>query len=130
MVRLARRDGEEDGDSDGLEFLDHDGDGETSAGIVGVVHVIATIDVIDVEGVGVIPVDRPGINETEPITAVLEAGVSANDNRVAHAEVVSTAKAGTEMIVGDAAATARTKLESGLRVLCGGGLLGALRSTV
>jgi len=130
MGRFSRRDEEEVRQRDGSKFLDHDSDGETSAGIVGVVHVIATIHVINVEGVGVIPVGRPGINESKPITAVLEAGVSANDNWITHVEVVATAKAGTEMIVGDAAATASTEVESGLRVLCGGGLLGALGSTV
>ena len=35
--------------------LNHDADGEARAGIVRVVHVIASVDVIDVDVIGVIP---------------------------------------------------------------------------
>src|SRR5208283_4337164 len=103
VCRIARRAGTYSvNEPDNL--LEHDGDCETSAGIVGVVHVVATIDVIDVEGVGVVPIGRPGINESKPIAAVLEAGISADHNWVAHVEAVPIAKVGAESIVGDAAA--------------------------
>jgi len=46
-------------------------------------QVIAVIDVADIDIIGVIPVIcpvfRPWINQTEPITSVLEAGKSANN---------------------------------------------------
>jgi len=111
-------------------WLDHNSDGEASAGIVRVVHVIAAIGVIDVAIVGVVPVGRPGINESKPIAAVLEARVSVDHNWVAHVEVVLTAKVGAETIIRDAAAAALTQSKLGLGALCGHGLLGALGSAM
>src|SRR5208337_1771656 len=110
--------------------LEHDGDGEANAGIVRVVHVIAAVDVIDVEVVGVVPAIRPRFNETKPKAAVLEARISADHNWVAHVEVVLTAKVRAEMLVGDAAAATLTEAKLRLRALSGHGLLRALGTTM
>ena len=111
-------------------MLDHDGDGEASAGIVRVVHVIAAIHIIDVEVVGVVPANRPRINESKPKAAVLETGISADHNWVAHVEVVLTAKVGTELLIWNATAASSTEAKRGLRALCGHGLLRALGTTM
>src|SRR5271157_5377539 len=110
--------------------LEHDGDGEANAGIVRVVHVIAAVDVIDVEVVGVVPAIRPRINETKPIAAVLEARISADHNWGADVEVVLTAKVGAETLVGNAAAAPLTEAEFRLCVLPGRGFLRALGSAM
>src|SRR5208337_2012723 len=127
--RMARRAGRYS-TNEPDRLLDHDSDGETRAGIVRVVHVIAAVHVIDVEVVGVVPVRRPGINETEPKAAVLEARVSADHNWVAHAEGVTASKVGTETIIGNAAAAPGTEAELRLSALSGHGLLGALGTTM
>jgi len=127
--RMARRAGRYS-TNEPDQLLDHDSDGETRAGIVRVVHVIAAVHVIDVEVVGVVPVRRPGINETEPKAAVLEARVSADHNWVAHAEGVFTAEVGTETFVGNAGAAPGTEAKLRLSALRGHGLLGALGTTM
>ncbi len=105
-------------------LLERDGDGETSAGIIRVVHIVAAIDVIDVEVIGVVPANWPGINETKPIAAVLEARKAADHNWVTHMELVSATKVGTETIIGDAAAAALTESKLRLGALRGHSLLG------
>ncbi len=99
--------------------LDHNADREASAGIVRVVHVIAAIHIIDVDVVGVVPACWPRLNKSKPIAAVLKARISAHQDRVAHAEVVPTAKIRTETVVWDSTATPGTEAERWLFPLSG-----------
>ena len=76
--------------------------------MVGVVHVISAVDVIDVDVVGVVPAIRPGFDKSEPKAVGLEARVSADQNRVAHVEHMLTAKMGTETVVRNSTAAPGT----------------------
>ena len=76
-----------------------DGDCNSFARIVRVVHVIPAVHVIDVDVVGVVPVCRPRLNKSEPIAAILEARISADQNWTAHVELVSAAKMGAKAII-------------------------------
>ena len=89
-----------------LQFrtLDHDANCESRAGIVRVIHVIAAIHVIDVYVVGVVPTHRPRFSKSKPIAAVLEAGISADHFRLAHAKYVLAAKVSPKTIIWNAAA--------------------------
>src|SRR5579863_10469490 len=89
-------------------ILEHDADRETRAGIVRVIHVVAAVDVINVDVVGVVPADRPRFHESKPIAAILEARISADQNRVADAELVLTSKVGMETLVWNSAVTPGT----------------------
>jgi len=109
-----------------LRTLDHDADSEARAGIVRVVHVISAVDVIDVDVIGVIPARRPGLNESKPKTAILKARIPADQDRVAHAEVVPAAKIGAEPVVRNPAAASGAQAKSRLRALRLHGLLCAL----
>jgi hypothetical protein len=120
-VQCWRGDGRVDG-----QVLKHYADGKASAGIVRVVHVIAAVDVIHVDLVCVVPADRPWLNESKPITAVLEARVTADHDGGANAEFVFTAKIGMKAVVWDAAVAPGAQAKSGLRVLPGNVLLSAL----
>ena len=57
-------------------WLEHHADGNLIAGIRRIAQVILTVDVVDVNVVGVIPAYRPRLNEAEPVAAVLEARIS------------------------------------------------------
>ena len=107
--------------------LNYDADGKARAGIVGVVHVIAAVHVINVDVVGVIPICRPRFHEPKPIAAVLEARVSAYQNWPANAELVFTSKIGMESLVGNSTAPSGTEADCRLGALSGLCFLGALR---
>src|SRR4029077_785825 len=53
--------------------LEHDANGNASLRIIRVEEVIVAIDVVNVNVIGVIPFHRPGIDESKPEAAVLEA---------------------------------------------------------
>jgi hypothetical protein len=63
--------------------LERDVDRNSLAGISAVVHVVAIVDVVDIDVVVVVPVIspglRPGVDGADPIALVLEARVSAHD---------------------------------------------------
>jgi hypothetical protein len=65
---------------------------------------IFSVDVIDINRVGVCPAYWPGLGHYEPIAAVLEARCSANYHRLADAERVLSAEVGAEPVVGNASA--------------------------
>lgn len=67
----------------------------------GVKEVVAVIHVVNVAIVVVGPTHGPGLNKFEPVTAVLEAGMVLNDDRVADSEVMFAAKVLPEFIVGN-----------------------------
>ena len=106
-------------------MLDHDADGEAGAGIVRVVHVIATVDIIDVDIIRVVPADWPWFNKSKPKAAVLEARISANQHRIAHVEVVPAAKTGPETVVWNSTAASGAEAKRRLCALSGNCLLGA-----
>ena len=81
------------------QTLDHDSDCEASAGVVGVVHVIPPVYVVYVDAIGVVPICWPGFNEAKPITAVLEARISADHDGIANVEIMIVAKIGMEAVV-------------------------------
>ena len=97
--------------------LEHDADGEASAGIVGVVHVIPTIHVVNVDVVRVVPAYRPWFNEPKPIATIVEARISADQFWFADAEVVFTAKIGMETLVWNSTAAPGAEPEFRLRAL-------------
>jgi len=76
-----------------------------------VVHVIATVAVLDVHVVGVSPAEWPGINEGEPVAAIVKAPIIV----VAPADMktVPVAKAGFVALVGNAAMLVATFDASG-----------------
>jgi hypothetical protein len=82
-------------------------------------QVIAVVDVADIDIVGVIPVRRPGfwprVNETEPIAAVLEAGISAHnqEGEPIDSEPMFRPKVSTESIVRNAVAVVAAALLPG-----------------
>lgn len=96
------------------ETLDDNTDCDARAGIVPVVHVIAVVLVVDVNVVGVIPAGWPRFNKSKPIAAVLEAGISADHFRFAHAKYVLTAKVGAKTIIWNAAAASLAEPDCGL----------------
>src|SRR5579863_799688 len=92
-----------------LPSLQHNGDRNRLAGMHTVVQVIpviiANINVIG--GIPVLrPVFRPRVNQHEPITAVLKAGVTRNyDGLALDAKPVSRAEMETETILGNVVAS-------------------------
>ncbi len=93
-----------------FDLLYRDADGNSDVGIPAVVQVVAVIHVGDVNVVVVVPVIapifRPRVNRTEPITVVLEARVSADnqEGEAVDAESVVLAKISAEAVVRDAVA--------------------------
>jgi hypothetical protein len=79
-----------------------DADCNAKAGMHRVVQVIAAINVVNVNFVGVVPVCWPRVNESEPIAAVLEARIPGDNRRTVDAEPVFTTKMGTETVVRNA----------------------------
>jgi len=67
----------------GWKPLERDTDGDAGVGIPAVVHVVAVVDVGDVDIVVVVPivspVFRPGIYRADPVAVVLEAGISSDE---------------------------------------------------
>ena len=88
---------------------ENNADSEASAGIVRVIHVIPTVYVIDVNVICVVPAYRPRFNKSKPITAVLEAGISADKHGVSHSKLVATTEIGTETFVRDSAVAPRAQ---------------------
>jgi len=114
----------------GLErCLHHDANRDANAGIIGIAEVILAVDVIDVNIVGVIPVDWPRLDESEPISAVLEAGITVNHPRTPDTKFVRSAKIGLETLLGNSAAARRAQTERRLSVLSGPRLRRALRNS-
>ena len=109
-------------------ILDHDADREARAGIIRVVHVVVAVYVIDVDVIGVVPIRRPGLHESKPKAAVLEARISTNQDRVTHVEVMLASEVGTETILWNSATASRAQAKLRLRALSGHSLLRALRS--
>jgi hypothetical protein len=101
------------------EPLQRDVDGNSLAGIAAVVQVVAVIHVIDIDVVVVVPVVPPGfgpwVNGTDPITFVLEARVSAYNQKgeAIDAESVAGAKVSVVPVVGNAVAAVATALLPG-----------------
>ena len=82
-------------------WLEHHGDRNASAGIGRVAQVIATIDVIDIDVIRVVPARGPRLNKSKPIATVLETRISADQPWAADAEFMLAPKVGTETIVRD-----------------------------
>jgi hypothetical protein len=91
--------------------LHRDADRNSDGGISAVEQVIAIVNVVDVDVVGVIPVIRPvpwpGVNKAKPITTLLEAGVSANDQegQAFNSEPMAWTKVSMKAAVRDSVAT-------------------------
>jgi len=62
---------------------------------------IFSIDEIDVTVIGVGPSNRPRVDDFEPVSAILEAGLAPDDFRVPDGKGVLAAKAGAEFLVRD-----------------------------
>jgi hypothetical protein len=113
-------------------LLYDDADCNANAGTRRVVQVIAAIDVVNVNVVGVVPVCWPRVNESEPIAAVLEARIPGDNRRTVDAEPVVTTKLGTETVIRNATTAVATDalcllcMLLPLCMLCGVGLLGVL----
>ena len=96
--------------------LHRDADCYSNIGMPAVEQVITVVDVADIDIVGVIPVRRPGfwprVNETEPIAAVLEAGISAHnqEGQPIDSEPMFRPKVSTESIVRNAVAVVAAAL--------------------
>ena len=76
-----------------------------------VVHVIATVAVLDVHVIGVSPTEWPGINEGEPVAAIVKAPIIVV--APADMETVPVAKASFVALVGNAAMLVATLDASG-----------------
>jgi len=98
-------------------MLEDYADSKASAGIVRVEHVIPTIDVINIDVVGVVPAYRPRFNESEPIASILEPRIPADHNRIAHVKLVLPAKVGMEPLVGNSSAAPGAEAKRRLRAL-------------
>jgi hypothetical protein len=96
--------------------LHRDTDRNSDVGITAVVQVTAVVGVCDVNVVIVIPaippVFRPRIHETDPITFILEARVTANNHEgeSVDAEAMVPTKVSAVTIVGDAVAVVTAAL--------------------
>ena len=93
-----------------IELLHRDVDRDSYVGIPAVEQVITVVDVGDIDVVGVIPVIRPvfwpWVHQSEPIAAVLEAGISAHnqEGQSVDAESMVRPKVSTETVVRNAVA--------------------------
>jgi hypothetical protein len=102
-----------------VEQLQRDVDRNSLAGIAAVVQVIAIVHIGDVDIVVVVPVIAPGfgpgVNCADPVTLVLEAGVSADhqEGKAVDAESVAGAKVSVVPVVGNAIAAVATALLPG-----------------
>ena len=102
-----------------VDPLHGDADRNPHVGVPAVVHVIAVVGVDNIDIVVVVPVIspvfRPGVNRTDPIALVLEAGISAdNQERQARdAEFVLLTKVSTITVVRNAIAVVTSTLLPG-----------------
>jgi hypothetical protein len=60
--------------------------------------------VVHVNVVGVIPTNRPRLDKSKGVAAVLETGISTDQDRIADAEFVPATEVGAEAIIGDSSA--------------------------
>jgi hypothetical protein len=101
------------------EPLQCDVDRNSLAGVAAVVQVVAVVHIVDVNIVVVIPVIAPGfrprVNCADPITLVLEARISADnqEGKAVDAESVAWAKVSVVSIVRNAVAAVATALLPG-----------------
>ncbi len=99
-----------------IEPLHRDVDCNSDVGIPAVEQVVAVVDVGDINVVCVVPiirpVFRPRVNHTEPIAAVLEAGISAynEEGEAVDAEPMVAAEVSTEALVRNAVAVVAAAL--------------------
>jgi len=99
--------------------LHRDADRNSGLGIPAVEQVIAVVDVHDIDVVVVVPVIppvfRPWVNETEPIAAVLEAGISAHnqEGESVNTEPMVPTKVSAEAVVRNAIAVVAATLLPG-----------------
>jgi hypothetical protein len=73
--------------------------GDFNPGMRNVHQHVSAVDIVHVHRIGVQPRGRPRISETEPESAELEAGLTANHSRLADVKLMVTSEAGTEAIV-------------------------------
>jgi hypothetical protein len=96
--------------------LHRDADRNSGAGIPPVEQVIAVVDVHHIDVIVVVPVIPPvfwpRVNEAQPIATVLEAGISAHNQKgqSVDAEPMVRSKVSTEPVVRDAIAVIATPL--------------------
>src|SRR6267142_2669756 len=99
---------------------ERDVDGDGNAGMMPVIHVVAVIDVINVDVVGFIPgarpVFRPRIDNTEPEAPVLESRIASHHNHrgAVNSEPASAAKVIVEADFGNAVAPVAATLAPGM----------------
>ena len=95
-----------------------------------VIQEIPSVNVVNVNVVGVVPAHGPGLSESEPVAAVLEARSPANYRGTVDAEHVGMTKVGTEAVIRYAATMVPSDLLAPLSMLTllrGPVLLGLLR---
>src|ERR1700735_1818155 len=97
--------------------LEYDANPNAGARIIRIDQVIAAVDVINVDVVGVIPSYRPRILKSKPKAAVLEARKSANQHGFVDYERVFSAKVGAESIVRYTSAASGAESKCRLRPL-------------
>ncbi|MGA9131561.1 MAG: hypothetical protein WB384_06125 [Candidatus Sulfotelmatobacter sp.] len=78
--------------------MDHHANGNANAETVRVVQVIPAVDVINVNVVSVVPTCRPRLSKSEPIAALLEARVPADEHWLVDYEPVPITKIGAAAI--------------------------------
>jgi hypothetical protein len=99
-----------------VELLKRDADSDSGIGIPAVVQVVAVVDVGDVDVVSVVPVIAPvfwpWVDETDPIAPVLEARISAYNQKgqAVDAESMVRPKVSTEPVIRDAVAVVAAAL--------------------
>jgi len=97
--------------------LHRNANGNSNPGIPAVIHVVPVVDVRNIDVIGVVPVicpgSRPWVNETNPITLVLETRISTNhqERKPVDSEPMLRPKVSMVSVVRDAiAAVAATLL--------------------
>lgn len=83
--------------------LEHYVNGNVYAGVHGIVDVIASIHVVDVYRVGILPSGWPRLSNDKPISAVLKAWPPFDDHRSFDPEAMFSSEIGVEAVIGDAA---------------------------
>ena len=102
--------------------LHRDADRNSDGGISAVEQIIAIVNIVDVDVIGVIPVIRPvpwpWVNKTKPITTILEARISANDQegQALDSERMAWSEVPVKSVVGDSVATIAATLLPGAMV--------------
>jgi hypothetical protein len=99
--------------------LERDTDRNSSAGISAVVQIVAIVNISDIDVIVVIPVIspifRPWVKSTDPITVILKAGISANnqEGKPGDAEPMVLTKVSTESVIRNAVAAVAATLLPG-----------------